>query len=46
MKAIIYILPELISVQNRTVSEAHLSTSFVHPVVRSIFSSPNDISHW
>ncbi|KAG2204794.1 hypothetical protein INT47_004069 [Mucor saturninus] len=27
------------------ISEAHLSASFVHPVIRSLFSSPNDIGH-
>ncbi|GAA5817020.1 hypothetical protein MFLAVUS_010555 [Mucor flavus] len=45
IKAIVYLFPELISVKNRTISEAHLSASFVHPVIRSLFSSPNDISH-
>lgn len=45
IKAIVYLFPELISVKNRAISEAHLSASFVHPVIRSLFSSPNDISH-
>ncbi|GAA5804858.1 hypothetical protein HPULCUR_010366 [Helicostylum pulchrum] len=45
IKAIVYLFPELISVKNCTLSEAHLSASFVHPVIRSLFSSPNVISH-
>ncbi|CAO3641328.1 unnamed protein product [Mucor hiemalis] len=45
IKSIIYLLPELVSVQNRKLSEAYLSTSFVHPIVRSMFSGRNDVSH-
>ncbi|GAA5808610.1 hypothetical protein MFLAVUS_002002 [Mucor flavus] len=45
IKAIVYTLPELISVQNKKISEAHLSTSFVHPIIRSTFGSRNDVSH-
>lgn len=45
IKAIVYLFPELISVKNRAISEAHLSAGFVHPAIRSLFSGPNDISH-
>ncbi|CAO3653171.1 unnamed protein product [Cunninghamella echinulata] len=45
IKAIIYLLPELSDIDMKHISEAHVTTSYIHPIIRSIFSNPSCISH-